>query len=85
MSRTQKNRPDIEKLRREIELLRKEIKTLTERIGETLEFNDANLNKFIMKAKGLIAGEREKAIKILNSYQTRERTFIRRFLGWFGI
>jgi len=85
MSRTQNNRPDIEKLRHEVKLLREEIETLTKKISDTLEFNDSNLNRFILKAKVLIAVEREKAVKILNSYQIRERTFIRRFLSWFGI
>lgn len=85
MSKRKRNRPDIQKLRHEVGLLRKEIKTLTERVELTLELNDANLNKFILKAQGLIAGEREKALKVLKTYQTRERTFIRRFLSWFGI
>lgn len=84
MSKRKRNRPDIQELRHEVGLLREEIKTLTGKIKETLEFNDSNLNEFVMKAKGLIAGERERAVKILSSFQIRERTFIRRFLGWFG-
>lgn len=83
MSRTQKNRPDIQKLRHEVELQREEIKTLTQRVKETLEFNDAHLNQFILKAKELIYKEREEAVKTLRTFQNTKKSFIRRFMGWF--
>jgi len=85
MSKRKRNRPDIEKLRYEIRLLKGGIDILTKKANEAFSYNENTMKEISEKFKELIHTERDKAIKILKTYQTRERTFIRRFLSWFGI